>query len=68
MLDLSSNLVTESIKSRWLDISMNVMCVYDAMKEKRQLNNLLVRFRAMQRPAVSDVCFNCIMCIGWSTT
>ena len=29
--------------------------VYNAMKEKRLLNNLLVRFRAMQRPAITDV-------------
>ena len=32
--------------------------VYDAMKEKRLLNNLLVRFRAMQRPDITDVCLH----------
>jgi ubiquitin carboxyl-terminal hydrolase 10 len=36
--------------------------MYDAMKDKRQLKDLLVRSRTMYRPDVTD-----IMCIGWPT-
>jgi Family of unknown function (DUF6535) len=40
-------------KSNAVD-SFEPMYIYDAMKEKRQLRNLLVRSRATYRPAVTD--------------
>jgi hypothetical protein len=41
--------------------------MYDAMREKRQLNNLLVRFRAIQHPDVADLlilfCSNMVLLV-----
>ena len=37
--------------------SFEPMYVYPAMKEKRRLNDLLVRSRATYRPAVTDLCW-----------
>jgi hypothetical protein len=38
--------------------SLEPTYMYDAMREKRQLKNLLVRFRATSRRSVTDLCRN----------
>ena len=37
--------------------SLEPIYMYDAMKKKRQLTTLLVRCRAMLRPAITDLCW-----------
>ena len=37
--------------------SLEPMYMYDVMKKKRQLTTLLVRCRAMLRPAITDLCW-----------